>query len=1118
MTLRDALGHRLLLGDCAMGTMIQQAGIPTDCGNDALNLTHPEAIKKIHAACVVAGSDWIETNTFGANLSLSDYGLAGSLADINRAGARLAREVADAAGRPCYVLGSMGPGNKLPTLGQQSFAQVRDAAAIAAAALVDGGADALMIETCQDLLQAKATVIGARRAIGQDLPIIVSVTIEAGGAMLLGTPVDAAVAALAHLGIDAIGLNCAVGPDLIEQPLRTLSRICPLPIVVMPNAGLPQLGLGGAHYPLTPNDFASAMAHFAQAYGVASVAGCCGTTPDHIAAAHKLLTCRDVPARDVAPVNLVSSLYDAVAVRQDVSYLAVGERANVSGSKAFRDALAASDWDELTDIARDQTATGAHLIDLCVDQVGRDTIADMRELATSVAIAVKAPIMLDSSKPAVLAAGLECLPGRCVVNSVNLEDAQKYEAAMTAVVEHGAAVVALTIDEAGLATTRERKLSVAHRLVADLTTRWRLTPADIFVDLLTCPVTTGAAQARGAALETIEAIRALKAEMPGVGTILGVSNVSFGLKPPARVVLNSVFLDLCRGAGLDAAIIDPAKIRPLHQMPRAQVAAARALLLDDRQAGDPLNAFIALFDDATPALPPANALASLPLHERLVRRIVDAIPTGLEDDLDEALAARAALDIINDDLLEGMKQVGLLFGQGRLQLPFVLASAEVMRKAVDHLAPSLDQVADAASRGTFVLATVAGDVHDIGKNLVDIIASNNGYKVINLGVRVPIDAMIEAAERENALAIGMSGLLVKSAEVMRDNLAELTRRGLADRFPVILGGAALSRAYVDGLRADYPLVFYAADAFDDLHILAGLAKPPATPMPITPVVQQAVVAPAVASLPRSSVARGLVVPEPPFLGVRLERGISLDDVTPWLDRRALLLGRWGMRTEPGQTFDELAALMAPRIDKQLDVMAGLAEFGVNYGYWRAFSEQNAVVLLDEAGSGEADRLSFARQYAEPFLCIADYFRDETEMAALGPDVIGLQLVTIGPRVAEAAGQLLAEGHYRDYLELLGLASQMAEALAEMWHDRMRDQLGIGNTGQRYSFGYPACPDLSQRATLFALLHGADLGLALSETYQLIPEQSTDAMIVHHRQARLFSVRPPAVPGRGSLGH
>jgi len=975
--------------------------------------------------------------------------------------------------------------------------------------LIDGGVDALQVETCQDLLQAKATIIGARRAIagcGRDVPISVCVTIEANGSMLLGTPVDAAVAALSHFCIDALGLNCATGPDLMEQPLRQLWRLSPLPIIAMPNAGLPQLGPDGAHYPLTPAEFASAMAHFATEYGVASVAGCCGTTPAHIAAARALLAFGDVPARAVRAADAVSSLYDAVDLRQDTSYLSIGERANVSGSRAFRDALTDGRLDDCVAIAKEQTRHGAHVIDLCADQTGRDTVADMRALASRLATNVTAPIMLDSSKPAVLIAGLECLPGRGIVNSVNLEDAAKYDTIMRAVVEHGAAVVALVIDQDGLALSRERKLAVARHLVDDMTTRWGLSPADILVDLLTYPVTTGAADMRGAALETIEALRALKHELPGVGTLLGVSNVSFGIKPQARVVLNSMFLDLCIEAGLDAAIVDPAKIRPLHLLPPAQVAAARALLLNDLSDGDPLAAFIGMFDDTATETVADDPLAGLTVGQRLVRRIVDALPVGLESDLDQALEQRDALAIVNDDLLEGMRQVGVLFGQGKLQLPFVLASAEVMHKAVAHLEPQLRSGAASVSRGTFVLATVAGDVHDIGKNLVDIIASNNGYKVENLGVRVPIDAMIDVALRENALAIGMSGLLVKSAEVMRDNLAELARRGLAGRFPVILGGAALSQAYVDSLRADYPLVFYAADAFDGLPILESAASEKLTPVPPAAIIA-APATPAPVMAQRSGVARGGPVPKPPFYGVRHVRGISLNEVTPWLDRRALLLGRWGMRTQPGQGFDELASEAGPRIDAHLETIrsGGLANFAVAYGYWPVHSNGNDLVLLDTTGV-QAARLSFPRQADPPHLCIADYFRDEAEADADGQDVIALQLVTMGQKASQATAGLFAADHYRDYLELHGLTVQLAEALAEMWHHKIRGELGIGEVGARYSFGYPSCPDLAQRATLFDLLDAQSIGVSITPTHQLVPEQSTDALVVHHPQARYFSVR------------
>jgi len=1202
MTFLDALGTRLLVGDGAMGTMIQAANLSADAFaghdgcNDILNLTSPDTIRGIHSAYLDAGADWVETNTFGVNLTaLTDYGLVDRTAEIAEAGARLARQAADAAATadwPRFVVGSLGPGTKLPTLGQVSFAALRDTYQTAAAGLLAGGVDAIQVETCQDLLQVKAAVIGARRAIaaaGRVLPVIVSITIEANGAMLLGTPVDAAVAALRHLGIDALGLNCATGPDLMAGPLRQLSRLCPLPVVTMPNAGLPELGPEGAVYPLTPEDFAEAMAGFAADFGVASVAGCCGTTPAHIAALRTAVPRGSlVGSRQVIAQDALSSLYEAVDVRQDVSYLAVGERANAAGSKAFREAMMAQRWDDCVDIARRQAGAGAHVVDICVDQVGSDGVADMSELVARFATAVTSPLVLDSSKPSVLLAGLERAPGRCLVNSVNLEDGDgpgsKYEQVMTAVTEHGAAVVALTIDEDGLATTRERKVAVARRLITELTTRWGLAQADIFVDLLTYPVTTGAEDARGAARDTIEALRDIKVEFPGVGTILGVSNVSFGLAPSARAVLNSVFLDECRKNGLDAAIVDAARIKPLHQIPADLAQAAQDLLWDDHtRVDDPLAAFMALSDEVAgqpPIEAAQDALAGLPVGERLVRRIVDAVPSGLEDDLDEALASRDALAVLNDDLLEGMRQVGDLFGAGKLQLPFVLASAEVMKKAVAHLEPLLaaDRT-DSPARGTLVLATVAGDVHDIGKNLVDIIVSNNGYKVVNLGVRVPIDRIVEAALAEDASAIGMSGLLVKSAEVMADNLTELKRRGLAERFPVVLGGAALSRRYVDSLRPGYSQVHYAADAFEGLKVLEGTrhparsdaesqdllepdvrsstgvlprrttlvgawpdghyrasrrssqshigapadrrdplcemcadAKPQPTPSDVPD---------APTGLPRSDVTRGVAVPVPPFWGARRVEGLSLRGIEPWLDYRALLLGRWGLRTERGRAFDDLLADNRARLDGYLDRIRqdGLAQFAVAYGYWPCHSSDGDLVLLDPLSRSEIARLNFPRQARAPHLCIADYFRDEAEAATLGPDVIALQLVTMGAAASRATAGLFEQDHYREYLELHGLTVQLAEAAAEMWHARVRHELGIDGQdgtveeilahqryqGERYSFGYPSCPDLEPRRVLADLVGADAIGVELTEALQLVPEQSTDALVVHHPEARYFSL-------------
>jgi len=1154
MTFLDALGTTLLLGDGAMGALLEDDRLPDaafgghpGC-NDVLNVTSPHIIADVHDAYLGAGADWIETNTFGANLTaLAAHGLEGRLAEINLAGARLARARADAAATPDwprFVVGSIGPGLKLPTLGQVGFVQLRDAYQVAAAALIEGGADALQVETCQDPLQAKAAVIGALRAgrqTGRHTPVTVCLTVETTGTMLLGTTVAAGLAALRHLGGAAVGLNCATGPDLMGPALRELARTCPLPLVCMPNAGLPELTSDGTEYPLTAGAFAAAMADYAARFGLASVAGCCGTTPAHIAAARAVIPRgRPVVARDVQASAAVSSLYEAVDLRQDVNYLAIGERANVSGSKAFRQAIEAADWEAGVEIARRQG--GCHVVDLCVDQAGRDAVADIGELAGRFGTALTAPVMLDSSKPDVLRTGLEHLPGRAIVNSVNLEDAAKFTATMTAVAEHGAAVVALTIDEAGLATTAGRKLAVALRLIDEIT-RWGLTEADIFVDLLTYPVTTGAPDARRAAAETIEALRALKAARPGVGTVLGISNVSFGLKPPARVVLNSVFLDECRAAGLDAAIVDAAKILPLARIPDEQVRAARDLLWDDRSFGpDPLAAFMALFDAdgaGTAPVGQADELAGLPVGERLARRIVDAVAPGLEADIDEALTIRDALSILNDDLLAGMRTVGELFGSGRLQLPFVLASAEVMKKAVSHLEPALKSQAgsDAKARGTLVLATVAGDVHDIGKNLVDIIVSNNGYRVVNLGVRVPVEEIIAAALREDACAIGLSGLLVKSAEVMRDDLGELAARGLADRFPVILGGAALSRAYVDGLRPAYRRVHYAADAFAGLRVLnditsAGPAGETCDRAGSEVGVRTAPVErangtggveisdrPVGAAGAARGVAASATVPEPPFWGPRVVRDITLDELLPWLDRRALLTGRWGMRPEPGQSFDELAASARYRLDDHIAHISRehLVAPAVAYGYWPAVGDGNELVLFDPAHPGhEVARFVFPRQRRGAHLALPDYFRSTGQ----GPDVVALQVVTVGPAASRATAALFAHDHYREYLELHGLTAQLAEALAELWHARVRAELGIGGSdgsregilrhrayqGERYSFGYPACPDLAQRRLVVDLVGAARIGVELTETFQLVPEQSTDAIIVHHPQARYFSVR------------
>jgi 5-methyltetrahydrofolate--homocysteine methyltransferase len=1159
-SLRRALSERVLVADGAMGTMLQ-AGDPTledfdghEGCNEVLNVTRPDLVRSVHEAYLQVGVDCIETNTFGANLAnLGEYGIADRIAELAGAGARIARQAADSfstPGKPRYVLGSVGPGTKLPSLGHVTFSALREAYRTQVAAMVAEGVDGVLVETAQDLLQAKAAVSGARDAIaadGRDVVLIVQVTVETTGTMLLGSEIGAALTALEPLGIDLIGLNCATGPAEMSEHLRHLSQHATVGLSCMPNAGLPELTATGARYPLTESELADAHDRFVRDYGVGLVGGCCGTTPEHLRQVVERVGGRPLPARRPRPEPGASSLYAHVPFHQDVTYLAIGERTNANGSKAFREALLAQRWDDCVEIARGMTREGAHLIDLCVDYVGRDGVADMTAMASRLATASTLPVVLDSTEPAVLAAGLECLGGRAVVNSVNYEDgdgpASRFRQIMPLVVTHGSAVVALTIDEQGQARTADWKVRVADRLVADLTGEWGLRPDDILIDPLTFPIATGQEETRRDAIETIEAIAAIKARHPRVQTVLGVSNVSFGLAPAARVVLNSVFLHECVKAGLDAAIINPARILPLSRIPEEQAQVALDLVYDRRRDDyDPLSALLEMFSGDAGSVSATSAheeLAALPTFARLERRIVDGLGTGLEADLDEALALRPALDIVNDTLLPGMRTVGELFGSGQMQLPFVLQSAEVMKAAVAYLEPHMDRVEgdDGSGKATIVLATVKGDVHDIGKNLVDIILTNNGYRVVNLGIKQPITAILQAAEEHDADVIGMSGLLVKSTVVMKQNLEEINQRGAATRWPVILGGAALTRAFVDDdLAAVYEgEVRYARDAFEGLRLMdAIVAAKQAGEQDLAAVLperrgrrvarRQAATVEADVPVQRSDVAVDVDVPAPPFFGSRVVKGIALAEYAAYLDERATFLGQWGLkptRGGDGPGYEQLVETEGrPRLRGWLDrVQAeGLLEAAVVYGYWPCYAEGQTLVLLDPETRDPADevaRFTFPRQRRDRRLCLADYFRPK-ESGEL--DVVALQLVTVGTRVSQAAAELFERHAYRDYLELHGLSVQLTEALAEYWHARVRDELGIGAhdaasldgllkldyRGARYSFGYPACPDLEYRADMVRLLDAGRIGVELSEELQLHPEQSTDAIVVHHPEATYFN--------------
>ncbi|MFD4948008.1 methionine synthase [Streptomyces sp. NPDC058409] len=1153
--LREALATRVVVADGAMGTMLQ-AQDPTledfqdlEGCNEILNVTRPDIVRSVHQEYFAVGVDCVETNTFGANLAaLGEYDIAERVFELSESGARIAREVADeftaSTGQQRWVLGSMGPGTKLPTLGHAPYTKLRDAYQQNAEGMIAGGADALLVETTQDLLQTKASIIGARRALeatGSNLPVICSVTVETTGTMLLGSEIGAALTALEPLGIDLIGLNCATGPAEMSEHLRYLARHSGIPLSCMPNAGLPVLGKDGAHYPLSPAELADAQETFVREYGLSLVGGCCGTTPEHLRQVVERVRGVAVTPRTPRPEPGAASLYQTVPFRQDTSYLAIGERTNANGSKKFREAMLEARWDDCVEMARDQIREGAHMLDLCVDYVGRDGVADMEELAGRFATASTLPIVLDSTELPVLRAGLEKLGGRAVLNSVNYEDGDgpgsRFAKVTALAAEHGAALIALTIDEEGQARTVEHKVAVAERLIEDLTGNWGIKESDILVDTLTFTICTGQEESRGDGIATIGAIRELKKRHPDVQTTLGLSNISFGLNPAARVVLNSVFLDECVKAGLDSAIVHASKILPIARLEEEQVEVALDLIYDRRAEGyDPLQKLMELFEGVnmkSMKAGKAEELLALPLDERLQRRIIDGEKNGLEADLDEALQTRPALDIVNDTLLEGMKVVGELFGSGQMQLPFVLQSAEVMKTAVAHLEPHMEK-SDAEGKGTIVLATVRGDVHDIGKNLVDIILSNNGYNVVNLGIKQPVSAILEAAEEHRADVIGMSGLLVKSTVIMKENLEELNQRKLAADFPVILGGAALTRAYVEqDLHEIYEgEVRYARDAFEGLRLMDALiAVKRGVPGATLPELKQRRVPKrdtAVLEVDepeegvRSDVAVDNPVPAPPFWGTRVVKGIQLKEYASWLDEGALFKGQWGLkqaRAGDGPTYEELVETEGrPHLRGWLDKLhtENLLEAAVVYGYFPCVSKGDDLILLHEDGS-ERTRFTFPRQRRGRRLCLADFFRPEESGET---DVIGLQVVTVGSKIGGETAKLFEANSYRDYLELHGLSVQLAEALAEYWHARVRSELGFGGEdpadvedmfalkyrGARFSLGYGACPDLEDRAKIAELLQPERIGVHLSEEFQLHPEQSTDAIVIHHPEAKYFNAR------------
>jgi 5-methyltetrahydrofolate--homocysteine methyltransferase len=1137
----DAVASRTVIFDGATGTWLQTQGLTAeDFGgpdlegcNEVLNLLRPDVVERLHHAYLDVGADVVETNTFGAfGVPLAEYGLEDRAYEIAAAGASIARRAADEYdGR--WVAGSMGPGTKFPTLDQIRYADLRDLYEVEAAGLIDGGADLLIIETQFDLLGVKAAINGARRAMragGRALPIQAQVTIELTGRMLPGTEIGAALAALEGLGPDVIGINCATGPVEMYEPVRYLSEYSRTPISVIPNAGLPSVVDGAMHYDLGASEMADHLATFVSEFGVDVVGACCGSTPEYIATIVERLGGAARASRSPRPYPAVTSTYAPVGLHQDTSFLIIGERTNANGSRAFRDAMLGSDIDTCVAIGEDQVAEGAHLVDLCVDYVGRDGARDMDALAMRFATDITAPVVIDSTEPDVMRAALERIGGRSVLNSANLEDGEgpgsRLDRVLSLAREHGAAVICLLIDERGQARDVEWKMDVAHRLHAIATERYGLAPEDLIFDPLTFPLSTGDEDLRRDAMATLEAIRRIKSELPGTATVLGVSNVSFGLKPAARKVLNSVFLHECLREGLDAAIIHAGKIVPLNEIAEDHLAACLDLVHDRTDHGDPLEILLNAFEDEVVSAP-RDPFEGLTLRERLAKRIVAGNAVGLEADLDEALGEMAAMDIINDVLLGGMKTVGDFFASGDMQLPFVLRSAQTMKSAVRYLEPHLDKV-ETTVRGSIVLATVSGDVHDIGKNLVDIILSNNGYRVHNLGIKVPIAEMIEAYEEHGANAIGMSGLLVKSTLIMRDNLDELTRRGLDD-VPVLLGGAALTRSYVeDDLASRYrgPLV-YGKDAFaglDAMRWITGDGERPESPRRFRPDVDRRDDHTPTTDVTRSpDVSVDEPVPTAPFHGRRIVKGIALDEITRYLNPTALLRNQWQYRPERGESDEDFKERLAPEVRKAISAARAddLLHPKVAYGYFHANGDGNDVVIwADHSRTSELARMSFPRQSARPWLSIADFFRP----MELGTDVAAFHIVTMGSAISERTAELFAQDRYEEYLKLHGLGVELTEALAEYWHARIRRELGIAGDddatirglfrqkyqGGRYSWGYPACPDLEDNLTVAELLGASDIDVTVGpETgFQYQPEQTTSAIICHHRQAKYFIARSP----------
>ncbi|MDP9352386.1 MAG: methionine synthase [Chloroflexota bacterium] len=1126
-----------------MGTSIQGYDLSAeDYGgkegcNEYLVLIRPQLIEEIHALFLEAGCDVLETDTFGGSrLKLDEYGLGDRTYEQNYEAARLARSVADSystASKPRWVAGSIGPTGMLPssadpTLSAITYRELAELFREQVSGLVEGGADLLLIETAQDILEVKAAIAGARlyfQESGRKVPIQAQVTLDTSGRMLLGTDALASLVTLQSLNVDVIGLNCSTGPEHMREPIRLLTEHSPVPVSVIPNAGIPLNENGLAVYPLDPEGLARAHYDFVRQNGVTVVGGCCGTTPEHMRAVAEALEGASPLQRDFQRLVAVSSGVRATDLKQDPPPHIVGERVNSQGSRRMKRLLLADAYDSVLQIARNQVDGGAHSLDICVALTERSDEADMmRSVVRSVASGVEVPLMIDTTDADTARLALENYPGRAIINSVNLENGrERIDSILPMAVEHGSAVVALTIDEEGMAHTAERKLEIARRIHGILVDEYGLTPDSIIFDVLTFPVTTGQEELARSAVETLEGIRRVKAELPGVLTSLGVSNVSFGVTPHARAALNSVFLYHAVQAGLDLALVHPQEITPYAEIPAEE----RRICEDLLRASDTdaLPRFIQFYENKTDSdvvREIADPTLGMSPEEKIHYQILHRKKEAIEALLDEAFQRQSPVDVLNNVLLPAMKDVGDKFGAGELILPFVLQSAEVMKKAVAHLEKFLDRK-EGYTKGKIVLATVFGDVHDIGKSLVNTILSNNGYTVFDLGKQVPINTIIEKAQEVDADAIGLSALLVSTSKQMPLCVQELAKRGM--QVPVIIGGAAINRNY--GRRIGFvpdsgyyePGVFYARDAFEGLDIMDKLSEPQARAEFVSQVRLDAEKylereeggAARVATVPRPVSTQGVSkldrVPEPPFWGARVLDSIPLERVWENLDLNTLYRLHWGARNASGERWEQLVREeFEPKLE---DLKARAAREGfilprAVYGYFPANSQGDDLVVYDPDTGRETARMTFPRQPDDEHLCLADYYLPEGE----GRDVVAFQVVTAGSVATELIERLEREGNYSDAYFVHGLAVQTAEALAEYVHKTVREELGLGpEQGRRYSWGYPACPDLSQQEDVMRLLPAEDsIGVHLTVGHQLVPEQSTAALVVHHPQAKYFSAR------------